>query len=94
MSRATTVTSWVVAMLVMGLTGAGAGPGFAEQYQVIDVMDGGTITGVALWSGEVPELPPIEIEADTNVCGEVAPSQALQVNSKNNGVPSVLVYLE
>jgi hypothetical protein len=81
-------------MLVMGLVGAGVGPVFAELYQVIEVTDGGTITGVAVWKGEVPELPPIEVETDTSVCGKEVPSQALRVNSKNNGVPYVLVYLE
>ena len=94
MSRATTLASWMVPILVTGLIGAGAGPIFAEPYQVIDVTDGGTITGVATWKGEVPELPPIEIEGDTSACGEEVPSQALRVNSKNNGVPYVLVYLE
>jgi hypothetical protein len=69
-------------------------PVLAEQYQVIDVTNGGMITGVATWKGEVPELPPIEIQADTNVCGEEVPSLALQVNPKNNGVRYVLVYLE
>ena len=71
-----------------------SGSVFAEQYQVIDVTNGGTITGVATWKGEIPDLPPIELGADTNVCGEEVPSQALQVNPKNNGVRFVLVYLE
>jgi hypothetical protein len=94
MSRATTLTSWVVPMLVMGLIGAGVGPVFAEPYQVIDVTNGGTITGVAVWKGEVPELPPIEIGSDQDICGDETPSQALRVNSRNNGVQYVLVYLE
>jgi hypothetical protein len=94
MSRAKTITAWIVSMLVMGLVEAGAGPIVAEPYRVIDVTDGGTITGVAVWKGEVPELQPIEIEADTSLCGEKAPSQALQINPKNNGVRYVLVYLE
>ena len=94
MSRGATLTYWMVSMLVIGLIGAGAGPIFAESYQVIDVTNGGTITGVALWKGEIPELPPIEIEADKSVCGKEASSRALRVNSKNNGVPYVLVYLE
>jgi len=94
MSGAKTLASWMVPMLVMGLIGAGAGPAFAEPYQVIDVTDGGTITGVATWKGEVPELPPIEVETDMIACGKEAKSQALQVNPKNNGVPYVLVYLE
>ncbi len=94
MSRIKIFTSWMVPMLVMGLIGVGVRPVFAELYQVVDVADGGTITGVARWNGELPELQPIEIEADTGVCGEEAKSQALLVNSKNNGVSYVLVYLE
>ena len=53
-----------------------------EPYQVIDVTNGGTIKGVATWKGEVPDLPPVEIQIDTDVCGEETPSQALQVNPK------------
>lgn len=94
MSSAKPITSWIVSMLVMGLVEAGAELSFAEPYQVIDVTDGGTITGVAVWKGDVPELPPIEIDADTSMCGEEVASQALQVNPKNNGVRYVLVYLE
>lgn len=78
------------AFLLLGVSA----PVLAEPYQVIDVTNGGTITGVATWKGEVPELPPIELQADTNLCGEEVPSQALQVNPKNNGVRHVLVYLE
>jgi len=69
-------------------------PVWAEPYQVIDVTNGGTIKGVATWKGEVPDLPPVEIQIDTEVCGEEMASQALQVNPKNNGVRHVLVYLE
>ena len=67
MSRATTLASWVVPMLVMGLIGAGVGPVFAEPYQVIDVTNGGTITEVAVWKGEVPELLPIKIGSDQDI---------------------------
>ena len=81
-------------MLCTFLFLGGTGPVFAEQYQVIDVTNGGTITGVATWKGEVPDLPPIELVTDTNVCGEEVPAQALLVNPTNKGVRSVLVYLE
>jgi hypothetical protein len=81
-------------MLVMGLVEASAGPIFAEPYQVIDVTDGGTITGVAVWTDEVPELPSIENGVDTSACGEEVPSQALYINPKNKGVQYILVYLE
>ncbi len=67
---------------------------WAESYQVIDVKNGGVISGVAMWKGDIPELPPTIVQADTDFCGEEVPSQALQVNPKNNGVRNVLVYLE
>jgi hypothetical protein len=94
MSRATTLASWIVPVLVMGLTWFGAASVSAEPYQVIDVTAGGTITGVATWTGDVPYLPLIELGVDSTVCGEEGESQALRVNSKNNGVQFVLVYLE
>lgn len=72
----------------------GSLPVGAEPYQVIDVSNGGTITGTATWNGEIPELPPTEVQADTEFCGEDVPSQALQVNPTNKGVRNVLVYLE
>ena len=94
MTRARTLTAWIMPMLVIGLTGAGAGSGFAEPYRVIDVTDGGSVTGVATWKGDVPDLPPIEIEFDTSICGDVVKPQALVVNSNNNGLRYTLVYLE
>ncbi|MEP6933155.1 MAG: carboxypeptidase regulatory-like domain-containing protein [Nitrospirota bacterium] len=94
MSRAKTLTSWIVLMLVIGLIGSGAGPIFAEPYQVIDVTDGGTISGVATWKGDLPELPPIELGGDMHECGEQALDQSLLVNSKSNGISYILVYLD
>jgi hypothetical protein len=94
MHKVKTLTFRIVPMLIMGLVGAGAELAYGEPYEVINVTDGGTITGVATWKGELPDIPPIEIEADTNICGEEATSQALMVNAKNHGVSFVLVYLE
>jgi hypothetical protein len=67
---------------------------FAEEYQVIDVTDGGTIKGVAAWKGEIPRIPPITLNTDPDVCGVTAPSPVLQVDPKTKGVRFVLVYLE
>ena len=94
MNRARTLTGWIVPMLVMGLTGAGSSSVFAEPYQVIDVTDGGTIIGVATWKGDIPELPPIELGEDVHECGEQVLDQSLLVNSKNNGLSYILVYLD
>ena len=67
---------------------------FAENYTVIDVTNGGTIKGVATWKGRIPSLPPIDLNADPDFCGEAAASQALQVDPKTKGIRFVLVYLQ
>ena len=33
--------------------------GYAE-YEIIDVSDGGTVNGQAVWTGSIPKLPPLE----------------------------------
>jgi hypothetical protein len=89
-----TLAYWIVPLLVMELIGMGGGPVLAEEYQVIDVTDGGSITGVATWKGEIPQLPPFADIIHPEVCGESPPSPALQVDSKTKRVQWVLVYLE
>ena len=69
------------------------GTAFAE-YQVIDVSDGGTIKGVAVWKGEIPKVPPLRVFADMDTCGEKVPSQVLQINPKTKGLRNTLVYLD
>lgn len=90
MSRAKILTYCIVPLLMMGGTGTVSG----ETYQVVDVTDGGSIKGVASWKGEVPDLLEIQSTADLPVCGETAPSPALQVDPNSKGVRFVLVYLE
>jgi len=90
MGQANFLTGWIALMLVAGTAGAVRG----ESYQVVDVPDGATIKGVASWKGAIPELGEIRATADLPVCGETAPSPALQVDPKNKGVRWVLVYLE
>ena len=69
------------------------GPALAK-YEVITVQNGGTIKGVATWKGKVPELEPLKVLADIDVCGATVPSPVLQVNPKNQGLKFTLVYLE
>jgi plastocyanin len=40
-----------------------------DGYQVIQVTDGGSITGTIKVSGNIPKLPPRPIGKDPNVCG-------------------------
>jgi hypothetical protein len=64
------------------------------EYDVIDVTDGGRITGVATWQDEIPTLPPLKVLADMDVCGDTAESQALKIDPKTMGLRFVLVYLD
>jgi Polysaccharide lyase family 4, domain II len=67
---------------------------FAQEYQVTDVSNGGTIKGVATWKGKIPVIPPLPVKADLDTCGETAPSPVLMVDPKSKGLQNVLVYLE
>jgi hypothetical protein len=89
MTRLVASTFLICCAFTVGLNGAA----WAE-YQTIDVKNGGTIKGTATWKGEVPNLDPIKVNADTNVCGKTTSSPALQIDSASKGVKFVLVYLE
>lgn len=71
----------------------GVSPGWAD-YDVIQVSDGGTVKGQALWKGAIPQLPPLRVFADLDACGTQVPSPALQIDPATKGVQDVLVYLE
>lgn len=70
-----------------------ASPVFAE-YEVIDVPDGGTIKGQAVWKGAPPKVPPLKVFADLDTCGSQVPSPVLRIDPATNGIQHVLVYLE
>src|SRR4029077_13631200 len=73
---------------------AWSGKVLAQGYQVIDVSNGGTIKGVAIWKGKIPTIPPLAVKADLDTCGETVPSPVLMVDPKSKGLQNVLVYLE
>ncbi len=79
----------ISAAVVMGL----AGQAWAE-YEVITVQNGGTIQGVATWTGKVPDIDPLQVLADLDVCGATVPSPVLQIDPTTKGLKFTLVYLE
>ena len=88
-------SSWCLAITtacvcLLGVVSSALG----EGYQVIDVSNGGTIKGVAIWKGEIPTIPPLAVKADLDTCGETVPSPVLKVDPKSKGLQHVLVYLE
>lgn len=64
------------------------------EYAVIDVSDGGTIKGQAIWKGAIPDVPPLKVFADLDTCGTEVPSPVLRIDPATNGLQDVLVYLE
>jgi hypothetical protein len=68
-------------------------PGFAD-YEVIEVPDGGTIKGQAVWKDAIPKVPPLKVFADLDICGPQVPSPVLHIDPATNGIQQVLVYLE
>jgi len=72
-----------------------AGSAIAKsKYKEVDVLDGATIKGFTKWKGDIPKLPEITVFKHMDKCGQEVLNPALVVNSTNNGVKFVAVYLE
>ena len=90
----TRITVWAPLLAISLLVWACvSGTAFAD-YEIVDVTNGGTIKGVAIWKGKIPTIPPLAVKADLDTCGETVPSPVLKVDPKSKGLQNVLVYLE
>jgi hypothetical protein len=69
----------------------------AQEYKVIAVSDGGTISGAVKWSGPVPRAAEFPITKDTQICDpdsqKTADLERLIVGSQG-GVANTVVYLK
>ena len=63
------------------------------QYRVVEVKDGGTISGKISHNGRAPAPRKITITKDTAVCGTSREERAIEV-SPEGGVKNVVVYLK
>ncbi|MBA5870434.1 MAG: hypothetical protein GDA68_10620 [Nitrospira sp. CR2.1] len=81
-------------LFVLSLFCLGEGDSAWADYDVVEVSDGGTIKGKAVWKGTIPKVPPLRVFADLDACGTQAPSPVLQIDPATMGVQDVLVYLE
>jgi len=78
-----------LAILALGLAATGQAWGYEEG----EVKDGGRLTGIVKFVGEVPRLAPIPVKKNQDVCGTQNPSEAL-VLGPGKGVKHAVVYLE
>jgi hypothetical protein len=83
---------WIVLTLLTVCLGIPAGPVLA--YEVNEVQNGGTVAGRVVFAGPIPELPPLTITKDQDVCGMAASPQMLLVSMAHRGVKDTVIALE
>ena len=69
----------------------------AQNYQVINVSSGGTITGTVKWSGAVPQLAEFPITKDPKICdpdSKKTASLERLIVGPDGGVANTVVYLK
>lgn len=67
----------------------------AQAYEVVEVKDGGTISGAVKLSGDIPAPEEITVDKDPEVCGKHLPKLAekIVVDKGTKGVKGAVVYL-
>lgn len=68
----------------------------AQDYTVINVVDGGTISGTVKWSGAVPHTVEVPITKDPQICdpeGKKTASLDRLIIGPEGGVANTVVYL-
>lgn len=64
-----------------------------EKYKTTDVSNGGKISGVVKFDGEVPEMKKLEITKDKAVCGVTDKFDEALVVGEGNVLKNTIVYL-
>lgn len=62
-------------------------------YRVVDVVNGGTLSGTVLWVGPQPEVVTLAVEHHADACGATQVAQALRVGPRG-GVAGTVIYLD
>lgn len=72
-------------------------PVCGQNYQVINVSNGGTITGTVKWNGSTPHSPSVVITKDSQICdpeGRKTRDLERLVIGPEGGVANTVVYLK
>jgi Polysaccharide lyase family 4, domain II len=70
---------------------------FGQDYKVINVVDGGTVSGTVKWSGPVPRALEMPVTKDPKICdpdGNKTTSLDRLVIGPDAGVANTIVYLK
>jgi hypothetical protein len=84
-------------MLFLSFIVAVAAAAFAQDYKVISITDGGTISGTVKWSGPAPRSAEFPITKDTQVCDPDSKKNAdleRLIVGPEGGVANTVVYLK
>jgi plastocyanin len=66
---------------------------FPDSYKVVSVSNGGAITGVVKYEGDVLEMKKLDITKDVNVCGKTDKFDESLVVGEGNALQNTIVYL-
>lgn len=66
---------------------------FPKEYKTKSVSNGGKISGVVKFEGDVPEMKKLEITKDEAVCGKVDKFDQSIVVGEENALKNTIVYL-
>ena len=66
---------------------------FPKSYSPSGVSNGGTISGMVTFEGEMPEMKALEITKDQAVCGVTEKYDESLVVGEGNGLKNTIVYL-
>ena len=66
---------------------------FPDSYKASSVSNGGTISGVVKFDGDVPEMKVLEITKDQAVCGATDKYDEALVVGEGNALKNTIVYL-
>lgn len=89
-----TIVVVVLSMSFLNLNLQAANGAADTEYSAISVKNGGAISGVITYEGELPALTPMEVTKDRKVCGKNKPDESLLVDPKTQGIQNVVVYVK
>ncbi len=67
--------------------------GFVKAYETIEVTKGGTISGAVKFSGDPPPRKKVEVNKDTQVCGQEEKWSEDLVVGESGGIKNAVVYI-